>query len=88
VTDCLDCDMMDYPAHCQELHQRAEAAERQVSLVADSQKWLSWALDLLDMYDERLVALGDPKELVYSEIHVTGKAEARRVLARGEGDRK
>ena len=46
------------------------------------------ALDLLDMYDERLVALGEPKELVYSVIHVTGKAEARRVLARGEGDRK
>jgi len=41
---------------------------------------LSWALDLLDMYDERLADI-DGAEQVYSEIHVAGKAHARAVLA-------
>ena len=41
---------------------------------------LSWALDLLDMYDEKLVAMGEPREKVYSEIHLSGKQKARAAL--------
>ena len=41
---------------------------------------LSWALDLLDMYDEKLIGLGEPSELVNSEIHLRGKAKARAAL--------
>jgi hypothetical protein len=51
---------------------------------------LSWALDLLDMYDKRLVDLGEPEDRVYSPIHLDGKKRARRALshstkAEGEG---
>lgn len=41
---------------------------------------LGWALDLIDMYDERLVALGDPPEKVYSAIHLQAKTKARNRL--------
>jgi hypothetical protein len=41
---------------------------------------LSWALDILDMCDERLVQLGDPKEKVYSAVHIAAKAKARATL--------
>lgn len=40
---------------------------------------LHWALDLIDMYDERLASI-DGKELVYSPVHVAGKERARMVL--------
>ena len=42
---------------------------------------LSWALDLLDMYDKRMVQLGDPAEKVYSQVHVNGKADARAAVS-------
>lgn len=42
---------------------------------------LSWALDILDMYDKRLVVLGDPSERVYSSIYVAAKAKARATLS-------
>jgi len=41
---------------------------------------LKWALDLLDMYDERLVKMGDPPALVYSDIHLNAKTIARAML--------
>jgi hypothetical protein len=41
---------------------------------------LAWALDIIDMYDARLVELGDPPELVRSEVHLAGKARARGLL--------
>jgi len=42
---------------------------------------LSWALDMLDMYDEFLIKLGEPREKVYSPIHLQGKEKARAALA-------
>ena len=42
---------------------------------------LSWALDLLDMYDELLIKMGEPREKVYSSIHLQGKEKARVALA-------
>ena len=42
---------------------------------------LSWALDLLDMYDELLIKMGEPREKVYSSIHLRGKEKARAALA-------
>ncbi len=42
---------------------------------------LSWALDLLDMYDGRMVQLGDPPEMVYDATQRAGKARARAILA-------
>lgn len=40
---------------------------------------LSWALDLLDLYDERLSGIDGPSR-VYTEGHVQAKARARRCL--------
>lgn len=50
--------------------------EREIS------EWLSWALDVLDMYDERLAEI-DGADLVYSPVHIAGKAKARAVLGSG-----
>jgi hypothetical protein len=47
---------------------------------AEAQAALSWALDLIDKYDEFLVELGEPREHVYSDVHVAGKAKARIAL--------
>lgn len=47
---------------------------------------LEWALDLLDMYDERLIELGEPPERVYSDVHLAGKAKAREALHPREGE--
>lgn len=42
---------------------------------------LTWALDLLDMYDEHTIEIGDaPPEVVYSQVHLAGKAKARAAL--------
>ncbi len=41
---------------------------------------LRWALDILDMYDERLVQLGDPRDRVYSAVHVRAKRRAREAV--------
>jgi len=41
---------------------------------------LSWALDMIDMYDERLAGI-DGRERVYSTVHRAGKAKARAALA-------
>jgi hypothetical protein len=49
--------------------------------IHDLREGLSWALDLLDMYDEKLIALGEPRELVYDVPHLMAKAKARKALA-------
>jgi hypothetical protein len=49
--------------------------------IHDLREGLSWALDLLDMYDEKLIALGEPRELVYDALHLLAKAKARKALA-------
>lgn len=41
---------------------------------------LKWAVDLIDMYDEFLVSLGQPKEKIYSEAHVQGTTLANKTL--------
>jgi hypothetical protein len=58
----------------------AEARAPLEAQVATLREALSFALDLLDLYDERLVAI-DGVERVYTPIHVAGKARARAVLA-------
>ncbi len=45
---------------------------------------LRWALDLLDQYDEEMIRRGDPRDLVYSPIHVQGKRMARAVIPLAE----
>jgi hypothetical protein len=57
---------------------RAQQAEEMAGRVVEA---LSWALDLLDMYDKRLVDLGEPEDRVYSPIHLDGKKRARRALS-------
>lgn len=42
-------------------------------------KWLEWALDLIDLYDQHLTAIDGP-EVVYSKEHVKAKEEARRLV--------
>lgn len=55
---------------------RAERTGPTGDPVTDS---LSWALDLLDKYDERLAQI-DGAAMVYTPVHIEGKALARRVL--------
>jgi len=58
-----------------------KVAQRDAELVAH----LRWALDLIDMYDKRMVQLGDPRERVYSAAHVQAKQETRLLVAAREG---
>jgi hypothetical protein len=58
--------------------ERKEILFTEMKLLKDA---LSWSLDLLDMYDKRLVELNEPKESVYSPVHVEGKRRARQALA-------
>lgn len=41
---------------------------------------LSWAYDLIELYDGRLVALGEPAERVYDAAHMNAKRQAFRAL--------
>jgi hypothetical protein len=41
---------------------------------------LYWALDLINMYDRRLIQLGDPKEQVCSAVHIDRMFGARNTL--------
>lgn len=41
---------------------------------------LSWALDLMEAYENRLIQLGDPEHMVRSDVHKKAKAEALVVL--------
>jgi hypothetical protein len=38
---------------------------------------LKWALEMMEMYEGRLVELGDPTELVHSEVHERARARAK-----------
>lgn len=41
---------------------------------------LLWAVDLLDMYERRLIQFGDPKEMVHSDVQIQRKSKARSLL--------
>lgn len=41
---------------------------------------MEWALDLIDLYDKRLLNLGEPRRLVYSAVHMQGKVCGRRAI--------
>jgi regulator of replication initiation timing len=41
---------------------------------------LLWAMDIMDMYERRLLQFGDAKELVHSAVHVDRKFRARDLL--------
>ena len=41
---------------------------------------LSWALDLLDLYDDDLIKRGDPPGEVNTQLHLAGKGKARQAL--------
>jgi hypothetical protein len=51
------------------------------ALVGRLREALSWALDLLDMYDENLIEMGSTPEKVYSPTHLRAKIKARALLA-------
>lgn len=44
---------------------------------------LKWAMDILDMYDERLAEY-DGEDLVYNSVHVDMKSNVRALLANAE----
>lgn len=47
---------------------------------------LSWALDLIDIYDKALVEnFNEPQEAVYSPAHLAGKSKARAALRASGG---
>lgn len=68
---------------------RALNAESDLRTVADANgeletaktQALEWALDLIDLYDDRLLAHGERYGVVYSDMHVAGKKKARAILA-------
>jgi hypothetical protein len=48
-------------------------------------KALSWALDLIDMYDEHLAEI-DGEDQVYTDLHCKGKKKAKSALNAARGD--
>lgn len=52
-----------------------------VDRVTTLREALSWALDIMDMYDTRLAGI-DGHERVYTATHLAGKAKARAALSR------
>jgi hypothetical protein len=52
------------------------------ALCRDGKEALAWALDLLDMYDGKLIDLGESPHDVYSQAHLAGKVKARDVEKR------
>ena len=53
---------------------------RRDELFRETVERLSWALDLIEMYDRFLLDLGQQQERVNSKVHIEGKSCARRVL--------
>jgi hypothetical protein len=47
------------------------------ALCRDGKESLAWALDLLDMYDAKLIQMGERPKDVFSQVHLGGKAMAR-----------
>ena len=45
-------------------------------------KAAEWALDMLDIYDRKLIEMGEPEEKVYAAVHIRGKKKARAAIAR------
>lgn len=58
---------------------RPDPAEMRKYLV-ETIDHLYWALDLINMYDRRLIQLGDPKEMVCSFAHINRLSGARNAL--------
>lgn len=56
-----------------------------ISAAPDLAEGLSWALDLLDMYDRRMVEMGESEADIYAPIHLKAKAKARAALAKARG---
>ena len=82
------CDEGNYREGTSRQHQRTHVASLARALAADARRYrelLRWALDLLDMYDERMVQHGDDPKLVYSEVHVKAKQDARAALSHSAG---
>lgn len=50
-----------------------------IARIAELANWLEWALDIIDLYDQRLAAFDGP-ELVYTETHVKAKEKVREIL--------
>jgi hypothetical protein len=47
---------------------------------------LSWAMDVIDIYDQSLVCeFGEPADKVYSNLHLAGKGIARAAIAKHGG---
>lgn len=49
-------------------------------VVYDLREALSWALDILAMYDQRLVELGEPYKIVYTPDQCAAMNKARSAL--------
>lgn len=77
-----DEDFRSVPAQLSAKLADAEARIAQLdAALAAAHGRLEWALDLLDMYDQRVVDLGDPPELVHSEVYERAKRLAREALS-------
>lgn len=73
---CLECFHDELVAERNSLRTQLTAAQERVRKLV---KLCRWALDLIDLYDERLAKIDGP-ELVYSKTHLAGKAKARKAL--------
>lgn len=61
-----------------EKHSDPDGKDRYLQALHDS---LTWAMDILDMYDKRLVDThNEPEHLVMSDVHVASKKKARTIL--------
>lgn len=50
--------------------QKVSTLESQLAKARELDNWLRWALEMMEMYEWRLIKLGDDKKKVYSETHV------------------
>jgi hypothetical protein len=53
----------------------------QAARIKELEETASWAVDLIKMYDERLIQLGEPPHLVRSQMHLAGISKAEGVLS-------
>jgi hypothetical protein len=56
-------------------------------IAAEAAACLSWALDLLDLYDAKMIRDGERESDVLSELHVEAKMRARKALEAISGTR-
>jgi hypothetical protein len=45
-----------------------------------------WAVDLIEMYDQLLISLGERPDDVFSDTHVAGISKARAAIAKAKGE--